>query len=235
MRHPFAVMTRTYFAQETVLRGFLWSLIMTVTGCSTITLGPGESLIHKSPKGTVHLLPITDQSFVAEHPAVIDHATFLTVLQGLTAEPLVHSSTMPADGDTLMRVFSDEDAEFLAPLLADGLSRAKPTQTVGFTVSPSAGSGAEPAAGIIYRHHNALHVLLSTPSGRKLSGFRPRVAARIERAPAYTKNWTPGTHVAVINLERLHPPQWSSVSPSLGTNLGPARQLLPKEQPDTRP
>lgn len=208
---------------------------MTATGCSTTTLGPGESLIHKSSKGTVHLVPITDRSFVADHPTMIDHTTFLTVLQGLTAEPLVHSSTMPADGNTPMRVFSDEDAEFLAPLLADGLSRAKPTQTVGFTVSPSAGSGAEPAAGIIYQHHNALHVLLSPTSGRKLSGFRPRVAARIERAPAYSKDWIPGTQVAVINLERLRTPQWSSVPSALGTDLGPARQLLPKEQPDKQP
>lgn len=175
-----------------------------VTGCSTISLSPERSLIHKSSKGTVHLLPITDRSFVADHPTTIDHTTFLTVLQGLTAEPLTHSSTMPVDGDTPMRIFSDEDAEFLAPLLADGLSRAKPTQTVGFTVSPSAGSGAVPAAGIIYRHHNMLHILLSPTSGRKLSGFLPGIAAHIERAPAYTKDWTPGTHEAVINLERLH-------------------------------
>ncbi|MFN3680832.1 MAG: hypothetical protein ACK4VP_02155 [Nitrospira sp.] len=192
--------------KDLLLHRLLWSIILTATGCSTITLSPGASLIHKSPKGTVQLLPIVDQSFVADHPTLINHETVRTVLQGLTAEPLVHSSTMPTDGDTPMRVFSDADAEFLTPLLADGLSRAKPTQTVGFTVSPSAGSGAEPAAGIIYRHHNALHVLLSPTSGRKVSGFRPRAAAHIERAPAYSQDWTPGTQVAVINLERLHTP-----------------------------
>ncbi|MCP9447576.1 MAG: hypothetical protein NNA22_08415 [Nitrospira sp.] len=174
------------------------------TGCSALFVGYGEPVTHKSTKGTVYLKPIIDRSFTADHPAVIDHATLLTPIQGLMAEDVTDSSAdMPVDGGKPMRIFSDEDAEFLAPLLADGLSRAKPNHIVGFTVSPSAGSGAEPAAGIIYRYHDSLHITISTTGGRKLLGFQPRMAARVERAPAYTTNWMPGTQTAVIDLRRL--------------------------------
>ncbi|MCP9471543.1 MAG: hypothetical protein NNA30_02260 [Nitrospira sp.] len=174
------------------------------TGCSALFVGYGEPVTHKSTKGTVYLKPIIDRSFIVDHPATIDRATLLTVIQGLMAEDMTDSSAdMPVDGGKPMRVFSDEDAEFLAPLLADGLSQAKPNQLVGFTVSPSAGSGAEPAAGIIYWYDGSLHITVSTTGGRRLLGFRPRMAARVERAPAYTTNWTPGTQTAVINLRRL--------------------------------
>ncbi|MCA1957781.1 MAG: hypothetical protein LDL14_04535 [Nitrospira sp.] len=175
------------------------------TGCSSaLFVSHGEPVTYKSTKGTVYLKPIIDRSFTADHPAVIDQATLLTVIRGLMAEDVTDSSAnMPVDGGKPMRVFSDEDAEFLAPLLADGLSQAKPNQMVGFTVSPSAGSGAEPAAGIIYWHHDSLHITVSTTDGRRLLGFQPRVAARVERAPAYTTHWTPGTQTAVINLRRL--------------------------------
>jgi hypothetical protein len=187
--------------------GFSLFFSFLATGCSAFSIGYGEPVTHKSTKGTVYLKPIIDRSFTADHPAVIDRATLLTVIQGLMAEDMTDSSAnMPVDGGKPMRVFSDEDAEFLAPLLADGLSQAKPNQLVGFTVSPPAGSGAEPAAGIIYWYHDSLHVTVSTTGGRRsrrFLGFRPRVAARIERAPAYTANWMPGTQTAVINLRRL--------------------------------
>ncbi|MCP9448985.1 MAG: hypothetical protein NNA21_02850 [Nitrospira sp.] len=178
--------------------------ILLATGCSALFVGYGEPVTHKSTKGTVYLKPIIDRSFIVDHPATIDKATLLTAIQGLMAEDMTDSSAnMPVDGGKPMRVFSDEDAEFLAPLLADGLSRAKPNQLVGFTVSSSAGSGAEPAAGIIYWYHDSLHITVSTTGGRRLLGFRPRMAARVERAPAYTTNWTPGTQTAVINLRHL--------------------------------
>jgi hypothetical protein len=148
----------------------------------------------------VYLQEVADWSFKADHPAAIDHATLLSAVQGIVAEDVKNLSTnLPAGGSKPMRVFSDEDAEFLAPLLAQGLSQAKPDQIVGFTVSSSAGSGAEPAAGTLYLSKGSLYVTITPADNRKASGFMPSLAARIERAPAYAADWTPGTLAMVIN------------------------------------
>ncbi len=84
-----------------------------------------------------------------------------------------------------MRVFSDEDAEFLAPLLAQGLSQAKPEQIVGFKVSPSAGSGTEPTAGTLYIHQGSIYLTIAPSQNKKTSEFTPRSAARLEKAPSF--------------------------------------------------
>ena len=189
------------------IAGLFLSLSLLPAGCSTLHNWYGWSSIHKSAKGSVYLQEVADWSFEADHPAIIDHETVLSAVQGIIAEDVKNLSTnLPAGGSTPMSVFSDEDAEFLAPLLAHGLSQAKPEQIVGFTVSPSAGSGTEPAAGTLYLSKGSLYL---TINGRKISGFMPSVAARIERAPAYTPDWTPGTLAVVINptiLAKAHTP-----------------------------
>jgi hypothetical protein len=111
----------------------LLSLSLVVAGCSMFS---GESQVHKNAKGSVHLKEIADWSFEANHPAMIDQMTMLKIIKGVVTS---QASKMPASGSKPMRVFSDEDAEFLAPLLAQDLSQAKPEQIVGFKVSPSAG------------------------------------------------------------------------------------------------
>jgi len=112
--------------------------------------------------------------------------TMIKILTGVVAEDPGHlAAKMPASGSKPMRIFSDEDAEFLAPLLANGLSQAKPEHLVGFTVSSSAGSGAEPTAGTLYVQGGSLYLSLSPVRGRKVSAFIPAVAARIEKAPSF--------------------------------------------------
>ena len=196
------------------ISGTLLSLSLMTTGCSTLSGWYGWASIHKSDRGSVYLQEVADWSFEADHPAVIDQATLLSAVQGVVAEDVKNVSTnLPASGSKPMRVFSDEDAEFLAPLLAQGLSQAKPEQIVGFTVSPSAGSGAEPAAGTIYRSHGSLYLTISSTNNRKVSGFMPKVAARVERAPAYTSDWAPGTLAMVINPQILANAQRPGATP----------------------
>jgi hypothetical protein len=181
--------------------GALLSLSLLASGCSSLY---GSSKIHQSAKGSVYLQEVADWSFDADHPALIDQATLFNTIQGVVAEDVKKSSmNMPASGSTPMRVFSDEDAEFLAPLLAQGLSQAKPEQIVGFTVSPSAGSGNEPAAGTLYVSKNSLYLTIAPTKNRKVSGFVPSGAARIERAPAYAAEWAPGTLSMVIDHQAL--------------------------------
>jgi hypothetical protein len=159
--------------------GMLMSLTLMVAGCSMFS---GEAKVHKNAKGSVYLKEIADWSFEASHPAMIDQMTILKVIKGVVTDS---SSKMPASGSKPMRMFSDEDAEFLAPLLAQGLSQAKPEQIVGFKVSPSAGSGAEPTAGTLHVHNGSIFLTLASTQNTKSSGFVPASVARLEKAPSF--------------------------------------------------
>jgi len=161
----------------------LMSISLIVAGCSMFS---GEAKLQKTAKGSVYLKEIADWSFSASHPATIDQMTMLKIVKGVVTDDVQKmSGNMPASGSKPMRVFSDEDAEFLAPLLAQGLLQAKPEQIVGFKVSPSAGSGAEPTAGTLYIHKGSIYLTIAPSQNKKVSGFNPSSAARFEKAPSF--------------------------------------------------
>jgi hypothetical protein len=171
---------RAYFTlRRTQYVGVLTCLSLLVGGCSMFS---GETKVHKTAKGSVYLKEVADWSFEASHPAVIDHMTMLKVVKGVVTDS---ASQMPASGSKPMRVFSDEDAAFLAPLLAQSLSQAKPDQIVGFKVSSSAGSGAEPTAGTLYIRNGSFHLTIAPSKDNRASGFVPNSVARLEKAPSF--------------------------------------------------
>jgi len=167
-----------------------------VAGCSS------GSKIAKNAKGNVYLEEVTDWSFEANHPAVIDQLTIAKIVKGVYGNNDGSGSPgMSAGGSKPMRVFSDEDAEFLAPLLAQGLSKAKPEQLVGFHVSSSAGSGSEPTTGSIYVQDGLIHFTISKGAGS--TTFLPESAARTEHAPPYAANGMAGVTAHVIDFHAL--------------------------------
>lgn len=174
---------------------------MLFSGCSMVS---GSQSMHQSAKGSVYLKEVSEWSFEANHPTMIDQNTMLKIVKGvMTEEAAPASNRMPASGSKPMRVFSDGDAEFLAPLLAQGLSRAKPEQIVGFRVSSSAGSGAAPTAGTLYVQHGAAYFTISPPQGMKTAGFMPKSAAHIESAPSFAANGTADAISMVIDYRAL--------------------------------
>src|SRR6476659_8399900 len=173
----------------------LVGLSLMVTGCSS------TSKIAHNAKGTVALEEIMDWSFEASHPAIIDQTTILKIVKGVYYAEDQNGSRMSAAGSKPMRVFSDEDAEFLAPLLAQGLSKAKPEQLVVFRVSSSAGSGSEPTAGSIYVQQSAIHFTISKGAGA--TTFVPESAARAEQAPPYAAGGRAGVIAQVIDYHAL--------------------------------
>jgi hypothetical protein len=171
-------------------------LAFVTVGCST------TAKVAQSSKGNVYLEEITDWSFEASHPAVIDQATMMKVIKGLYSEDGQNgTSRMSAGGSKPMRIFSDEDAEFLTPLLTQGLSKAKPEQLVGFRVSSSAGSGSEPTAGSIYVQNGSIHVTIA--KGAHVTGFMPESVARTEQAPSYAAGGSIGATAMVIDYLAL--------------------------------
>jgi hypothetical protein len=194
----------------------------TVTGFAVLALVSGcssTSKVAQSGKGSVYLEEIMDWSFEASHPAVIDQVTITKIIKGVySAEDQNGSSRMSAAGSKPMRVFSDEDAEFLAPLLAQGLSKAKPEQLVGFRVSSSAGSGSEPTAGSIYVHQGAVHLTIS--KGPAATAFSPESAARSEQAPPYAAGGKSGTAALVIDYLALSKAPMPAALPTPKATLG---------------
>ncbi len=171
--------------------------------------------LHQSAKGAVYLEEIADWAFEASHPVLLDQTTMTKILRGIYANDVHLSSKMPATGGKPMRVFSDEDADFLAPLLAQGLSQAKPEQLVGFRVSPSAGSGSEPTAGTLYVQRGSVYVTLtqirgqstkhqrSDPKGMNALSFVPEGMARIEKASAYAAAGSSNSLSLVIDYHAI--------------------------------
>jgi len=202
----------------------LWGLAilaLVTAGCSS------TAKIAQSSKGNVHLEEVADWSFDASHPAVIDQATMMKIVKGLYNDDSESSSSkMSAGGSKPMRTFSDEDAEFLSPLLVQGLSKAKPEQIVAFRVSSSAGSGVEPTTGSIYVQKGSIYFTVAK-SG-KATGFAPESVAHAESAPAYAAGGAVGMTAMVIDYHALAkapmaslPAPKSQVRPQAMTSAAP--------------
>ena len=171
------------------------TLALVIAGCSS------TSKLAQNSKGSVSLEEIMDWSFEASHPAIIDQTTIMKIVKGVYTAEDQNGSKMSAAGSKPMRVFSDEDAEFLAPLLAQGLSKAKPEQLVVFRVSSSAGSGSEPTAGSIYVQQGAIRFTIA--KGARSTVFMPESAARVEQAPPYAAGGKTGVMTQVIDYHAL--------------------------------
>jgi len=186
------------FTSKPSARGILALAVMALVavGCSS------TSQIAQSQKGNVHLEDVADWSFEASHPAVIDQVTMMKIVKGLYSDDSENgSSRMSAGGSKPMRIFNDEDAEFLTPLLVQGLSKAKSEQIVAFRVSSLAGSGIEPTTGSIYVQKGSVYFTIA--KGAKTTGFAPESVAHVESAPPYAAGGSVGMMVMVIDYHAL--------------------------------
>ena len=193
---------KSYLPLTNVQRPIMQSLLG-IAACAFIISGcaGGTKLAHNST-GSVYLEEVSSWSYEASHPAVIDQLTISKIVKGLYRnDDRSGSSRMPAGGSKPMRIFSDEDAEFLSPLLAQGLSKAKPEQLVGFRVSSSAGSGSEPTTGSIFVQNGSIHLTIQRDA--ESLGFMPESAAHIEPAPAYITGGAPGAMTMIIDYHAL--------------------------------
>ncbi|MCX5724217.1 MAG: hypothetical protein NTX84_06835 [Nitrospirae bacterium] len=172
------------------------ALTLAMSGC--ISGAP----VAQNVKGSVHLEKVADLSFQANHPAAIDELTIAKIIKGLSQQGAQGGSTKTSPGENKpTRIFSDEDAEFLAPLLSDGLAQAKPDQLIEFHLSSSTGLGLERAFGSLYVQNGSLHVTIG--KGNKPTHFTPESAAHSENAPVYTADGALGAVATVIDYRAL--------------------------------
>src|SRR5262245_32483928 len=112
---------------------FLIGISLSLSACA---MGPELDLkIHESDRGAVYLERIPDRSFRAAHPIALSEDTLSRVLRGVgVKEDRGPFGNLIIGRPEAVRAFRDEDIQFLAPFLAEGLTRAASDQQVGFRV-----------------------------------------------------------------------------------------------------
>src|SRR5215208_2206758 len=105
----------------------LIGITLALSACAT---GPELDLtIHESDRGAVYVERISDRSFQASHPITLSVDTLARILRGVAVKEdrgLFGNIIIGRPG--AVRAFRDEDIQFLAPLLAEGLTRAASDQ-----------------------------------------------------------------------------------------------------------
>lgn len=136
-------------------------------GCGT---GPDlHRMIRETPQGAVFLERIPDHSFQAAHPIKLEPSLIARVLRGVYVQEKSAPQSVFTPQPKPVRAFSDEDVEFLTPLIVTALAEAAWGQRVGFRVvhdpadpasNPSL-ARTEVTAGILFAYGLSLHVTLS--------------------------------------------------------------------------
>lgn len=107
--------------------------------------------IHQSERGAVFVERIPDRSFQATHPMTLSSDTMARVLRGvILKDGRGGVGNLASDKTETIRVFGDDDVEYLAPLLVEGLTRAASDQQVGFHIIKHSAPAHSPSAGTVF-------------------------------------------------------------------------------------
>ena len=127
----------------------LTGIALALSACAT---GPElDVTIHESERGAVYVERVPDRSFHAAHPLTVSTDTMARVLRGVVIkENGGFLRNMIAGKPEAVRVFGDEEVEYLAPLLVDGLTKAAPDQQVGFRVAHVDAQNSPQSSGMVF-------------------------------------------------------------------------------------
>jgi hypothetical protein len=114
--------------------------------------------LYESDQGKVYLERFSDRSLQAAHPIKLSVDTMARVLRGVTIKEnrgfLINAIVGKQEA---VRALKDEDVEFLAPLLIEGLARAASDQQVGFRFGRRGGT-TERKQGSLYAYGRSLYL-----------------------------------------------------------------------------
>lgn len=146
-------------------------LCLTGTACSTTA--PTGKVLFDDPRGTVALQVISDPSIQASHPIKLEPSLLAQLLTGLE----IHEGGIGphrrvvigfAGQPSTYPLFSKDQIQFLAPLLAEGLRTATPNQSIEYrVVTTHEGSNrfqsptTETTTGSLYAYGRELYVILT--------------------------------------------------------------------------
>ena len=126
----------------------LAGIALALSACAT---GPElDATIQESERGAVYMERIHDRSFHASHPIPLSTDTMARVLRGVIVKESRGSfGNLAAAKTESVRAFGDEEVEYLAPLLVEGLAKAAPDQQVGFRVVHTDAQSSPQSSGMV--------------------------------------------------------------------------------------
>ena len=145
-------------------------LCLAGTACSTTA--PTGKILFEDARGSVSLQAISDPSIQASHPINLEPALLTQLLTGLEIHNELrrphHYDMGLAGNESTHPLFSEDQVQFLAPLLAEGLRTATPNQSIEYrVVTAHEGSNrfqsptTETTTGSLYAYDRQLYVILS--------------------------------------------------------------------------
>jgi len=146
-------------------------LCLAGTACSTTA--PTGKILFEDARGSVSLQTISDPSIQAGHPIKLEPALLAKLLAGLEIHERgigPHRRVVKgfAGQPSTYPLFSEDQIQFLAPLLAEGLRTATANQSIEYRVVATHGgsnkfqsSTTETTTGSLYAHGRQLYVILS--------------------------------------------------------------------------
>lgn len=143
-------------------------VLLCVVGTACSTTDKNIRILFEDPRGTVSLQAMADQSIQATHPITLDPVLIAQILRGMEVQDQERGIQKLLIGPPPpVPVFSDDQIQFLAPLLAEGLRTAAPDQRIGYRVQTThkgtflESSTTETTAGSLYAYGRQLYVKLS--------------------------------------------------------------------------
>ena len=146
---------------------------MAGTACGTTA--PTGKILFDDPRGTVLLQEISDRSIQANHPITLEPALLTQLLtgiqihdEGLGEHHVKGLQTLIEGKAATSPLFMEDEVQFLAPLIAEGLRKATPYESVEYRVvttrKPSnrfESPATETTSGSLYVYGRQLYVILT--------------------------------------------------------------------------
>lgn len=154
--------------------------LLCLVGAACSATDQNTKVLFEDPRGTVSLQTMPDQSVQATHPITLDPILIAQILKGIEVQDQERGiQRLLAGPSSPVPVFSDDQIQFLTPLLTEGLRTAAPTERVAYhvqTTHPGSmleSSITETTAGSLYAYGRQLYITISqyryTPSRANLN------------------------------------------------------------------
>ncbi|MEP6934188.1 MAG: hypothetical protein ABI988_09655 [Nitrospirota bacterium] len=115
--------------------------LLSLVGAACSTTDQNTKVLFEDPRGTVSLQTISDQSIQASHPINLEQALLTQLLTGIELHDegagryhVKGIQSLVVGTDVNYPLFSEDQVQFLAPLIAEALHTATANQSVEFRV-----------------------------------------------------------------------------------------------------
>jgi uncharacterized coiled-coil protein SlyX len=222
---------------------------LTAAGCSFFS--PSLQPLAETPQGAVWIESLSERGstmiwtaqargFRATHPALLNAQLIADILGGLRLQARPeHPPAQPRLDPRAVAVFTDDEQAFLAPAIAQALSRLAPNQRVMFQVRRHGARETEFTTGTLFVRRPTIHITLrhfrvTSPDGSRtgLEGqelaFVRQEALMVNQSPQAWSLAEPRRPTASVNYEIMD--MLTSVEPARATQgVNPDRPPAPAQ------